>query len=229
MCPDREILSLYYDRELPSPWKEKLELHLESCTSCREIMQGYKNLGILLKEEEKESRIISAMERVYEKLPQSRTDLISESVPDGLPDINIRRKSARKSFPVSLLWNRSVSLPMPIAAGALIIFLMTFIFGFYNSRAGLNNDINLNGSLTTPVAENPIQNPVQSLDSMAVVSDFLYDGSIFQDMNSIIQYFSTQDGSDIVIISLPENRRFYHAGEPVLINANDYSRGSGPR
>ena len=34
MCPDRQLLSIYVDGEMPSPWKERMESHLDSCTPC---------------------------------------------------------------------------------------------------------------------------------------------------------------------------------------------------
>lgn len=42
MCPDRQLLSVYFDGELPSPWKEKLETHLEACAACSARLRAYR-------------------------------------------------------------------------------------------------------------------------------------------------------------------------------------------
>jgi len=42
MCPEPQLISIYLDNELPSPWKEKLESHLAECSSCREKLDGFK-------------------------------------------------------------------------------------------------------------------------------------------------------------------------------------------
>ncbi len=41
-CPDTDLYSAYVDGEIPSPWKEKLEEHLASCASCREVEKRYR-------------------------------------------------------------------------------------------------------------------------------------------------------------------------------------------
>ncbi|GHU05470.1 hypothetical protein FACS1894147_11680 [Spirochaetia bacterium] len=48
MCPDRQILSLYHDDELPSPWKEKLESHVASCPACAARLAQYRDLSRVL-------------------------------------------------------------------------------------------------------------------------------------------------------------------------------------
>ncbi|MDR0511540.1 MAG: zf-HC2 domain-containing protein, partial [Treponema sp.] len=45
MCPDRQIVSLYLDGELPSPWREKMEAHLDSCQQCSCALAKYRTLG----------------------------------------------------------------------------------------------------------------------------------------------------------------------------------------
>jgi hypothetical protein len=108
MCPNRQVISLYFDGELPSPWKEKLEAHLESCADCKNILAGYRKLGEELGELPAET-VQSAMDRVWENL-------------ELRPTI-----SRRSSVPVNKIWKRSITLPLPaVAAAAVVIIFAVF-------------------------------------------------------------------------------------------------------
>lgn len=48
ICPDKDLYSVYVDGELPSPWKEKLEAHLNDCAECRAVVNSYRNLSLKL-------------------------------------------------------------------------------------------------------------------------------------------------------------------------------------
>jgi hypothetical protein len=103
MCPDHQILSVYLDGELPSPWREKLENHLGLCARCRGKLETYRNMSHLLG---KAGNAVpeAARERVWLKL-QTRTE---------------------GPFPRSTnLWRRNVAVPFPIAAAAAAIFFIT--------------------------------------------------------------------------------------------------------
>jgi len=41
MCPDRQILSAYFDDEVPSPWKEKIASHVAECSECGKTLESY--------------------------------------------------------------------------------------------------------------------------------------------------------------------------------------------
>jgi len=43
------------------------------------------------------------------------------------------------------------------------------------------------------------------------------------DLNSVLQYLGA-DGSDIIILQLPESKSFLKAGEPAIVRAADYTR-----
>ncbi|MDR0909132.1 MAG: zf-HC2 domain-containing protein [Spirochaetaceae bacterium] len=51
MCPDAELLSVYVDGELPSPWKEKLEAHLVSCAECSAKIDSYQRIDSFFEKE----------------------------------------------------------------------------------------------------------------------------------------------------------------------------------
>jgi anti-sigma factor RsiW len=48
MCPDETLLTAYVDDEVPSPWKERIEMHLEQCGRCRDRVAQYRALKAAL-------------------------------------------------------------------------------------------------------------------------------------------------------------------------------------
>ncbi|MCL2479297.1 MAG: zf-HC2 domain-containing protein [Treponema sp.] len=114
MCPDRQILSLYVDDELPSPWKEKFEAHLVSCTDCRNQMGNYSRLRATICED-KIDIPENVQSRVWEKIIAggNKGPIIAERAYSPIPEKNSRR-----------FWNRSINLPVPAAAAAAAVFLL---------------------------------------------------------------------------------------------------------
>jgi anti-sigma factor RsiW len=97
MCPDKQLLSVYCDGEVPSPWKEQLDSHIEECASCRAALNRYRALGRALKSADTSADFSAAFSRVRENALAS-----------------IRRPS---------LWKKRVNLPFAAAcAAALVIF-----------------------------------------------------------------------------------------------------------
>ncbi|MDR2702625.1 MAG: zf-HC2 domain-containing protein [Spirochaetaceae bacterium] len=99
MCPDRQILSVYFDGELDSPWKEKFEKHLEICPSCRERLAAYRVTRQRLTETPL-GREDAALERILEKT-------------------GFALKPRRR------FWTGSVTLPIPVASAAGLIMILT--------------------------------------------------------------------------------------------------------
>jgi hypothetical protein len=109
MCPDRQILSLYADGELPSPWKEKLESHLSLCPRCREELEAYRGLSRFLGRAENRDSLEAAKERVFRKLHDQGEDVLPQS--PGL-------------------WRKNVSVPFPAAAAAAVLLFVLGLFVF---------------------------------------------------------------------------------------------------
>lgn len=113
MCPDRQLLSVYLDNELPSPWREKLEAHLESCVECQSSLNRYRswsdasNSAVLFAES-----VEAAKARVWRKLSAlNATEL-------ALP-----------------LWRRPLTLPLPLAAAAIAALIIASGFLFRSPPA----------------------------------------------------------------------------------------------
>jgi hypothetical protein len=196
MCPDRQLISLYCDGELPSPWKEKLETHLESCEECRGILAGYRSVDGYLQDFPVET-VQAAGERVWKKLDS----------PVGIPDFRENTVISRKK-----VWNRTVTLPLPAAAAAVLV-----VIGFLAFM--------VMGNLNRPL---PAQDSIAAAASTNIGFD--EQGMLdIQDMNDVLQYLSGQDNIEYLLIHIPESWNFSRSGEPALINAADYSRRSSSR
>jgi hypothetical protein len=109
MCPDRQVLSWYFDGELPSPWKEKMETHLETCAGCRKRLEQYRGLssasGTI-----GEDAVAGARDRVWRRLAAPPPEHAAEGG-------GFFREKGR-------IWNRSVTLPLPAAAAVFVVIAL---------------------------------------------------------------------------------------------------------
>jgi hypothetical protein len=119
MCPDRQILSVYFDGELPSPWKEKMASHLERCPECRARLETYRALNLRDSDEGEEARIEAARDRVWQRLRVERALLPIEGGAVESP-----REGGRIRRP---LWRRKISIPLPAAAAAAGLIVVLFV------------------------------------------------------------------------------------------------------
>ena len=121
MCPDHQVMSVYFDGELDSPWKEKFERHLAECPSCRKHLESYRITRLCLKEASlvnanpTDEAVMGAMERVWEQTGYVIRPQHS----------NVRRQIRR-------FWSGSLTIPVPVAAAAGLIMAIAFaaIIGF---------------------------------------------------------------------------------------------------
>jgi hypothetical protein len=107
-CPDRQLLSLYFDKELDSPWKEKMESHIAGCADCARELAAYKQISLSLAPTGDES-LKEAQQRVLQKLETSG---------------NYSGYKAPTAWHgrTSSIWKRSVSIPVPAAAA--VVFML---------------------------------------------------------------------------------------------------------
>jgi hypothetical protein len=139
MCPDREILSVYLDGELPSPWKEKLESHLEGCARCRERLETYGAVRRAALDRPAAGAMEAAKERV-------RAGLERRTGTGPCP----RRRNAG-------IWGRRVAVPLPAAAAAAAVFVVILALAWIGRPAlgdpetALAAEIDMRG--TIPVSD----------------------------------------------------------------------------
>jgi hypothetical protein len=205
MCPDRQILSVYLDQELPSPWKEKLEDHLAACPLCRDRLAQYQRASAFLGNSEPTAL---AAETTPLAAAGSTLDTVGERV---WQNITLRHGGAHSEFfrDKPVIWRRSVPVPFPIAVAAAAVLALSFAAVFRN----------------IPSAETP------SPDStLAAGLDLGVQGIVpASDFDGVLQYLGQSDTPDLMLIRLPESRNFMSSGEPTIINASDYSRSTPPR
>jgi len=112
VCPDRQLLSVYLDGELPSPWKEKMEAHIAGCSACARRLESYRRVSL---NEGSAAGLEPARERVWQKLEQC----INEPSPKSTAWPPVRRSAA--------VWRRRVSMPLPAAAAILLLIALAFL------------------------------------------------------------------------------------------------------
>jgi anti-sigma factor RsiW len=105
MCPDKQLLSVYYDGELPSPWKEKMDAHLAACSGCRMVTSVYGRLSSLLK--------VPVSEGVPSDAASARMRETLRTVQSRAVPSRVRRVFARRV---------AVPLPLAVAAAAALVF-----------------------------------------------------------------------------------------------------------
>jgi anti-sigma factor RsiW len=208
MCPDRQLLSVYLDGELPSPWKEKMENHLASCPLCRETLETWKRISGKMRGAEDPG----PGERVWDRI-RRRIEAAADSGESG------REEPFRPAVVLSgprrvpgKFWRRRVSLPFPTVAaiGAAVLALV------------------LGSVLLRP---DPPLIPGAALSSLETAGIDMEFNSIrpVSDVSGVLQYLESMDSDDIVIIRLPESRSFQSSGEPKMLRAADYSPGKSGR
>ncbi|MCL2758944.1 MAG: zf-HC2 domain-containing protein [Treponema sp.] len=106
MCPEPQLLSIYVDGELPSPWNDKMESHLSDCAACREKFENFKRIHDLLKKDAIQDKQEEIKDRIW------------------------RNMETRQRFrPHPAMMRRRLSIPLPAAAAAAVILvLLTMLF-----------------------------------------------------------------------------------------------------
>jgi len=199
LCPDRQLLSVYFDGELPSPWKEKMESHIAGCPQCARHMEAYRRIFRASAEDVFAGEEEAVKERVWHKLEQ-RTGMVAGTAawPKAWPSV-VRDRA---------VWRRYISVPFPAAAAAVILFVaLTLAVALKITGSAANTGMTL-------AAETEFDAP----DTIPV-----------SNMENVLQYLSSRDNGEIIILRLPESRNFVDYGEPAIINAADYSRQSTGR
>lgn len=109
MCPDRDLVSAFVDGEVPSPWRERLEEHLDSCAKCASLAASYTALGERLRAE------LVADDAASLARGRAKLDLLLSSQAEAEGSVfDVSGKSRR----------RSVSLPLPLAAAAALLAVL---------------------------------------------------------------------------------------------------------
>jgi len=206
MCPDPQIISIYVDGELPSPWKDKIEIHLKKCPSCREKYKNFKHLHELFKKDTTVKR--TYVERVVDEPLEERTyteDELRESKERVWSKIEAKKRIRSRG------WHRRLSVPIPVAAAAAVaIALVTVLLirGETFFQSGL-------------AKKQP--DPTEKVNVILAADEDVPGIIPAAGINGVLQYLSSE-GADIIILRLPESSNFSRTGEPAMIRAADFQQ-----
>jgi hypothetical protein len=144
MCPDKQIISAFRDKELGEKWQLKVAKHIATCEKCRDVLSNYQSIHKILSED-KEPDYKQAMLRVGNRL-------------------NSYLEKHRKSNYIPF-WKRSVNLPMPLALAALftIIVLCSGLFFLLGRSNG--QMMTITKDLNNPM-EVTVQAPIEDLNTL---------------------------------------------------------------
>ena len=198
MCPDPQLLSIYIDGELPSPWKEKMESHFSQCSVCREKLENLQRLHELLKKDAADAgdSESAAMEHETEFIEEAKTRIWQ------------KLESKRRFKSGAGLWRKRLSIPLPAAAAAAVIIVLLTTLWVRDGRVKNNGFA---------------QQPQEPINFILAAEDELPGIIPAADISGVLQYL-TSDGTDVIILRLPESRNFSRTGEPAIIRAADYPR-----
>jgi anti-sigma factor RsiW len=214
MCPDPQVLSIYVDGELPSPWKEKLETHLKGCPLCREKYENFRQLHELFKKDTTAKRVY--IERIIDEpagLKNGEERTYTESEMQEAKEriwnkINDEQQSSSRNN--KTVWHRRLSVPLPAAAAAAIIIMLAIALLIRGETF-----------LQTGGFAGRQPDSSQRVDFIIAAEEEMPSIIPAADLSGVIQYL-TSDGTDIIILRLPESRSFSRTGEPAMIRAADY-------
>jgi hypothetical protein len=150
-CSFRQWLSVYFDNEMESPWKEKMEAHIASCADCARQLEAYKKISLSFTPAEDEV-LEEAQQRVLQKLETS-----------GYKSGYETRHSA---WGIPSIWKRRVSIPFPAVAAAAVFILFTFAFLWIKSPGRLDKTGTVNMAITAETEILPDVIPFSGMESV---------------------------------------------------------------
>lgn len=150
MCPDRELISAYFDDETNQYWSGKIKEHMGSCISCSNEVKKLDKISLILESSEVPDEL-EIKERLYKSLTRKRKVIFTQPV-------------WKKHF--------DVSFPLLAVAAALVLILSTvMLFGFRNFTASKD--------IVEEIQEEPLNLKVQLISIEDAAAYLLSDDSGF--------------------------------------------------
>ncbi len=207
MCPDAELLSAFFDGEVPPPWEGRVRDHAASCPACREALERMRSLreGLAAHAASEDALIEASRERVWARLCK-----------EGASRARASARRARTVHPG--WWKRSFVLSLPAAAAALIVALVGI------------------PAATVAVARASQPRQGQSrIIAPPVIQDAALAGRLganqasFQDIESLLRYLDSQDNAVKITVELPADGIYTLGSMPSLMKAQTVSTEASPR
>jgi len=203
MCPDPQLLSIYLDGELPSPWKEKMQKHFENCSACREKLENF-------------TRLFNNTADVTQEIIKNDITIIKERV---WSRIEAKQNFPRYTIRRTNILQRRLSVPLPAAAAAAVVILLLSVLWFGNSNTAAGMAAGRAAEQQRSISTTINTNGESAHFILAAEMDNIDD---YTDMSGMLQYLTPNTGTNIIILQLPESRNFHRSGEPAIIRAADY-------
>ncbi len=123
MCPDEALLSAFVDEEVPSPWKERMEIHISACERCSAKTAALRSL--------RRSLLACDDEATMKALAEAKLR-IADSIDFGMPKRGSGEGIAGR---LDRFWTKRVPMPVPMlaAAAAVLVFLVGMSFSVFSS------------------------------------------------------------------------------------------------
>jgi len=147
-CSFRQWLSVYYDGEMDSPWKERMEAHIAGCADCAGQLAAYKQISFSLDPAGGELTD-EAQQRVLRKLETSGHYSGYAARPAWGPPV----------------WKRRVSIPVP-AAAAVVFMIIALAFLWIRSPGRLEKIGAVNMAITAETEILPDVIPFSGMESV---------------------------------------------------------------
>lgn len=143
MCPEKQIISAFIDKELGEKWQLEVKKHLTTCKKCKAVLTKYQSIRkILVKDKEPDYK--QAMLRVGNRLTSY---LENSQKRDYLP-----------------FWKRSVNIPIPLALAALFTIIVLCSGLFFLLGRGNGQMMTITKDLNNPM-EVTVQAPIEDLNT----------------------------------------------------------------
>jgi len=149
MCPDETLLTAYVDDEVPSPWTERIEMHLGQCERCRSRVAQYRALRSALRVADAidDSHLQEAAQRIQASLDSRMMELSRAP----------HRKSAFERYPIFYMpGSKRISVPLPVLAASLLLFVFFagLAFGFFGLHKNASQAFVLSTKLPADTSAN---------------------------------------------------------------------------
>jgi len=232
-CPDSELYSAFIDGEVPSPWKEKLEAHVNSCPKCRKQTERYQRIHALLSAGMAQQSAYD-FDASFERMTERRKEYIT---------------SMGKKIPNNFLAWTHQSIKIPLTAFAALLLAAVFLPAFFIIKSSLGaksaqSELSMQNASLQAIAANGYQNQhtlssfnqVYSPDLSSKVLQAQPVSSsqktVFTMVDFARQFAANQDlfsDADIIIIKMPKltsfsgtENEFQSTRQPLLQAAGFY-------
>jgi len=202
MCPEAELLSAYFDEEVPDPWKSKLESHISSCPACRERLKAFSALRAPLAADAAGVHAAEGCKKAWNRI-----------------EADILKFEARKR--PNVFWGRSVRIPLPLVAAAILAITAAPVVTI--ASIGRPRGPGIAGIPPVPNSAVMAQAGVAQASVVGTGNgEFTMPADTsFKDIESLVRFLDSQNLPVTINVQLPADRSYGYSGPPEIIKVSD--------